>query len=114
MPINSRAKGARTERLLAEELRRILKWECRRSQQFCGAAGDADLIVEGLPVFVESKAVERLNVVEALEKAVEQAGESLPLLLHKKNRTPWLLTVRLSDLPSLSKMIASRLPNDGT
>ena len=108
MPVNSRAKGARAERDLCQALRETLKWDARRSQQFCGNAGDADLIVDQAPnLFVESKMVEKLNVTQAMEKAVDQCGGALPILCHRKKRTEWLVTVRLTDLAALASMVMS-------
>lgn len=118
MPVNSRAKGCRAERDLCHSLKETLGWDARRSQQFCGNAGDADLIVEQVPnLFVESKMVEKLNVTQAMAKAVEQCGGALPILCHRKKRTNWLVTVRLEDLLALSQMVVSastQVPSDPT
>jgi Holliday junction resolvase len=108
MPINSRTKGARTERELAQKLREELGWQARRTQQFCGLAGDSDVVVMNVPqLFIESKNVQKLNVSQAMAKAVEdaKAAGKLPCLCHKKDRQEWLLTVRLSDLRLLSEMV---------
>lgn len=119
MPVNSRAKGCRAERDLCHSLKETLGWKTvRRSQQFCGNAGDADLIAEEAPnLFIESKMVEKLNVTLAMAKAVEQSGGALPILCHRKKRTNWLVTVRLEDLLALSKMVVSaspQVPSDPT
>jgi Holliday junction resolvase len=104
--VNSRAKGARFERGLCVALKEVFGWTARRSQQFCGNAGDADLIVQEMPLlFVESKAVEKLNVVVALEKAAEQSQGKLPVLFHKKNRTGWMVTLKMTDVPEFLKMV---------
>lgn len=51
--LNSKAKGARFERLLASKLRDY-GYDARRGQQYCGANGDADVI--GLPgIHIEAK-----------------------------------------------------------
>ena len=105
---NSRAKGSRTERSLAQELNKEMKWSARRTAQTCGKFGDGDIFIPELPqVLVESKAVEKLNVMQAMERAVEDAAAAgkLPVLCHKKNRTPWLLTIRLSDLSLFTEMV---------
>ena len=58
-----------------------------------------DLI--GLPgVHIEVKRVERLNVPEAMKQAVRDAEkfhDGAPTLFHRRNREPWLVTMRLSD-----------------
>jgi Holliday junction resolvase len=105
---NSRAKGSRTERELAKELNKEMGWHARRTAQTCGKFGDADIHIPELPqVLVESKAVQTLNVVAAMNRAVEDAAAAgkLPVLCHKKNRTPWLLTIRLSDLRLFMEMV---------
>ena len=105
---NSRAKGSRTERELARELNKEMGWSARRTAQTCGKFGDADIHIPELPqVLVESKAVQTLNVVAAMNRAVEDAAAAgkLPVLCHKKNRTPWLLTIRLSDLRLFMEMV---------
>lgn len=94
--INSREKGASGER----ELANILKgygYAARRGQQYSGANGDADVV--GLPgVHIECKRVEKLN----LEKAMEQSAENvrhgeMPVVMHRKDRKPWLVTLKLKD-----------------
>ena len=60
----------------------------------------ADVI--GLPgIHVEVKNVERLNVRDALAQATsdaKQAGKNeLPIVAHKKNNAPWLVTMAADD-----------------
>lgn len=96
-----REKGKRGERELAAELNKLFRTECRRRQQYNGTAGDDD--VAGLPgVFVESKFVEKLNVRQAVERAVSDCpSEMVPVVCHKASRKPWLVTLQLDDLPTL-------------
>lgn len=96
MAINSRQKGARFERTLAAKLREY-GYECRRGQQYCGANGDADIV--GLPsVHIEAKAVERLNIYDAISQSKRDAkpGE-IPVVMHKKNNCNILVTLELPD-----------------
>ncbi len=55
----------------------------------------------GLPgVHIEVKRVERLNVSQAMAQAVrdsERFRDGAPTLFHRRNRTPWLVTMRLED-----------------
>ena len=110
--VNSRAKGARAERLLAQQLREVMGWEsARRSQQYCGAGETSDVLVAELPgLFIESKMVEALSIHPVMERAVREAGSKLAVVAHKKKRTDWLLTLRLSDLPRLVEMLSSCTP----
>ncbi len=96
MAVNSRQKGAAFERKVANILKQY-GYDCRRGQQYCGANGDADVIgLEG--IHIEAKAVERLNIYEAMEQAKRDARENeLPAVFHKKNRKEILVTMTLKD-----------------
>lgn len=94
--MNSRQKGARGER----ELANILKdhgYETRRGQQYSGANGDADVV--GLPnIHIECKRVEALNIYKAMEQSKRDAKESeTPVVMHRKNGEQWLVTMELAD-----------------
>lgn len=94
--MNSRNKGARGERELAELLRGY-GYEARRGQQFSGANGDADVV--GLPGYhIECKRVERLNIDEAMAQSIRDARENeIPIVCHRKDRKGWLVTIRFED-----------------
>lgn len=57
--------------------------------------------ITGVPgVHAEIKRVERLNVPEAMAQAVrdsEKFRDGVPVLFHRRNRSEWLCTMRLSD-----------------
>lgn len=92
--VNSRRKGADFERKLAGILRDY-GYDARRGQQYCGANGDADVV--GLPgIHIEAKAVERLNLYDAMaqSKRDARAGE-IPVVMHKKNHCNILVTMEL-------------------
>lgn len=93
---NSREKGKTYERHVAG-LFKAEGYEARRGQQYSGASGDADVI--GPPyVHLECKAVERLNIYDAISQAKHDArtGE-LPVVIHKKNYHADLVTMEFSD-----------------
>ena len=94
--INSRQKGARAERELANLLKKY-GYETRRGQQYSGANGDADVV--GLDkIHIECKRVERLNIDDAVAQSVRDARESeTPVVIHRKNHQPWLVTMLLDD-----------------
>lgn len=96
MAINSRQKGARFERTLAGILRDY-GYDSRRGQQYCGANGDADVV--GLPgIHIEAKAVERLNIYDAMAQSKRDAKKAeIPVVMHKKNHCNILVTLELSD-----------------
>ena len=91
-----REKGARGERELAGILREE-GYDTRRGQQYCGAAGNADVI--GLPgIHIECKRVEKLNLLDAVAQAVHDALPGLlPAVFHRRDRCEWLVTMRLTD-----------------
>lgn len=98
--VNSREKGARFERALANKLREY-GYDCRRGQQYCGANGDADVI--GLPgIHIEAKAVERLNLYEAVKQSKRDAKEGeIPAVFHKRNNQEVLVTIPFSSFMEL-------------
>lgn len=94
--MNSREKGARFERTLATFLS-TRGYSCRRGQQYCGANGDADVV--GLhKIHIEAKAVERLNIYDAMEQSKRDSKNGdIPTVFHKKNRKNILVTMELDD-----------------
>lgn len=100
--VNSREKGARFERALANKLREY-GYDCRRGQQYCGLNGDADVV--GLPgVHIEAKAVERLNLYEAVKQSKRDAKEGeIPAVFHKRNNKEVLVTIPFTSFMELYK-----------
>lgn len=94
--MNSRAKGKNGELELAKLLR-AYGYDCRRGQQFSGANGDADVV--GLPgIHIECKRVEKLNLEVAMAQSQRDArGGEIPVVMHRKSRSPWLVTMKLED-----------------
>lgn len=99
--INSKEKGKRGELELSKKLKEY-GYNCRRGQQYCGADGSADVV--GLKgIHIECKRVERLDLFQAMEQAMKDAKGEMPVVMHRKNRTPWLVTMRLEDWMELYK-----------
>lgn len=99
--MNSREKGARFERTLAKMLRDRGYDQARRGQQYCGANGDADVV--GLPfIHIEAKAVEKLNLYDAMEQSkADSKGIESPVVIHKKNNKPVLVTMEFDTFMKL-------------
>ena len=108
---NSRQKGARAERMLAHRLT-DLGFPSRRGCQFSGKNGDADVV--GVPnVHIECKNVQNLNLRKAMEQSIRDAREGeTPMVFHKKDRQPWLVTMSLEDWALREKAFIER-SNDG-
>lgn len=102
MGVNGKDKGKRGELELVKKLKEY-GYDCRRSVQYCGANGDADVV--GLPnIYIECKRVERLNLYDAMAQAKHDAkGDELPAVFHRKNNCKWLVTVELEDFMKLYK-----------
>lgn len=96
----SKRRGKVGERELAEVLREAGFAGARRGQQRSGL-DQADVI--GLPGWhVECKRTETLNVWRAFEQAARDApaGEA-PLVATRRDRSPWLVVLRLDRFLSL-------------
>ena len=98
--VNSREKGKRGEIELAHELERF-GYAARRGRQFCGLNGEPDVI--GVPgLHIECKRVESLNVEKALQQSERDARpHELPVVMHRKNRESWKVTMRLAEFMEL-------------
>ena len=94
--MNSRTKGKRGE-LEAAHLLKKYGYDARRGQQYSGSNGDPDVV--GLPgIHLEVKRVEKLNIDEALEQSIRDArDEEVPVVMHRKNRTKWKVTMLFDD-----------------
>jgi hypothetical protein len=105
-PVNSRQKGKRVERLWRDQLREAGFLKAFRGQQYCGAAGDADVVCPELPtIHFEVKGVQNLNVLAAMKQAIADSAKSgrTPTVAHKKNGEPWLVTMLADDWLRLVK-----------
>jgi hypothetical protein len=95
--MNSCQKGKRGERLWRDELV-ANGYNARRGQQFSGSPESPDVVCPDLPGFhFEVKAVERLNINQAMTQASNDAGQNIPVVAHKRNRSDWLITMRADD-----------------
>lgn len=91
--MNSRAKGCRGERAWRDVLRGE-GFTARRGQQFSGSPDSPDVICEELNQFhFEVKAVEKLNLDQAMEQARRDAGKKHPIVAHKKNFKGWTVSM---------------------
>lgn len=105
--VNSRAKGARAERELANRLKE-LGYTARRGQQFCGANGDSDVVCTELAHYhIECKMVEALNIDKAIDQATRDCKDRTPIVVHRKNHRPWLVTMYLEDWIKLQNVTQS-------
>ena len=60
---------------------------------------DISCQLSGIPVHVECKRTEKLSLYEAMEQAERDAnGHALPVVVHRRNRKPWLVVLKLEDV----------------
>lgn len=91
--MNSRAKGAKGERELANLLR-SQGHDARRGQQYSGLQGDADVIgVKG--IHIECKRAERFQDEAALLQSERDARDGeVPIVIYRRNRERWKVLLR--------------------
>lgn len=98
--MNSKRKGNQAERELLRLLQSYGLDAHRNDQQYIGGEGNPDIAVRIGPVsvHVECKRVERLSLAAALRQAHRDARNALPVVVHRRSREPWLVTMELTDL----------------
>jgi Holliday junction resolvase len=99
----SQRKGAAGERELVNVLNNLGFDVKRGGSQTYGEVPD----ITGLTgVHIEVKRVEKLNIDTAMQQAVRDAErfeDGAPTVFHRRNRRPWLVTMRLEDWIKLYK-----------
>ena len=95
----SREKGKRGERQVAA-LFREYGFDAHRGQQYHGGPDSPDVV--GVPgLHIEVKRTERLNLYDALAQAKRDAGEDLPVVIHRKNDSEWVVILSFADFMKL-------------
>lgn len=91
--INSRQKGAAGERE-ARDFWVERGHRANRGRQYSGSPDSPDIIVHTLPAFhFEVKRVQNLNLADAIAQAQQDAGDKIPLVMHRKNSGEWMITM---------------------
>jgi len=95
MGLSQKQKGARGERLWAAECQKAGFANVHRVGQQMYQTGAEVADVVGLDgVHIEVKNVERLNLRKAMEQSQrDTAPGEMPIVAHKQNRKPWLVTM---------------------
>jgi hypothetical protein len=98
--MNSRAKGARGERMWRDELRSAFGDSgIRRGQQFSGLGDSPDVVCPCLPdIHWEVKFCQVTKVKDWIAQAIRDAKDKLfPVVAHKRTGEDWLVTLRADD-----------------
>lgn len=104
---SSKRKGKIGE-LEVVNLLKVAGYNAHRSMQYCGATGDApDVVVEGLPLHIEVKRVEKLNLKQAYEQAIHDSkangNNDIPAVFHRQSRELWMVTLSAEDFLEFCK-----------
>ena len=97
--INSKKKGAAGEREFANYCKEK-GFDVRRTAQYNGKEQGSLADVIGIPgIHIEVKRVEKLNIHDAVNQAIRDnvTKGSISIVAHRKNRTPWLITMKADD-----------------
>lgn len=101
--INSRDKGARYERHIAQVLRDH-GYEAERGCQHSGGKDSPDVKHNMPNIHIEAKAVEKLNLWNALAQSEKDAGENeIPIVVFKRNRSKDYVALSLEDFIEIFK-----------
>ena len=112
MGARSMRKGKRGEREAAAEVRRHLGVAARRGCQFAVTEDSPDIQADLPGVYFEVKRREAFRLYEALDQATADAGDNIPVVLHRTNRRSWVAIVKLADLRRLAVQLYLALAHD--
>jgi len=105
---NSREKGKRGEREFAAFLRST-GFDARRTQQFSGDAGTADVDSSIDGVHWEVKRRSGIASLRFMEQAERDSLESIPVVAMREDRGPWHLLILAEDLERFARKIVDAL-----
>lgn len=96
--MNACKKGKAGELEAAHYLTELFGRPCSRGAQHAGGVESPD--IKGIPgLHFEVKRVQALNLGAAMAQAERDAGAGLvPVVLHRRNREGWRMTIRADDL----------------
>jgi Holliday junction resolvase len=98
--VNSKEKGKRGEREVAELLRKF-GYEARRGQQFSGSPDSPD-VVHNIPgLHLEVKFRERFQLYDSMEQAEKDDPEKVPVVFHRRKHKKWVAILYADDLLNL-------------
>lgn len=106
-PRSSQRKGKHGELELADKLTQLFRVPVKRMAS-AYLPGIIAPDVFGLPgIHIEVKRRERVALHAAIRQARRDAMDNTPIVAHRANRCPWLVTIALEDLPGLAKKIST-------
>ena len=110
----SREKGKRGEREFVHALR-ALGIDARRTQQFSGKAGDADVDSSLEGIHWEVKRRTSIAATRFLEQAdADRKRSQSPVVAMREDRGPWMILLKLDDLETLARTLVDALETSPT
>jgi len=110
----SREKGKRGEREFVHALR-ALGIDARRTQQFSGKAGDADVDSSLEGIHWEVKRRTSIAASRFLEQAdADRKRSQSPVVAMREDRGPWMILLKLDDLETLARTLVDALETSPT
>ena len=71
-------------------------YDTKRGAQYHGGPDSPDVV--GLPgIHIECKRTERFHLWDALAQAKGDAGDNIPVVMHRANDCPWVVVMELKD-----------------
>lgn len=95
--MNSKQKGKRGELEACKIINQVLGVEARRGVQYQGSPDSPDVIT-ALGIHFEVKRTNKLRLWQALQQSIQDAGESVPVVLHRADRQDWIISLRFEDV----------------
>ena len=109
MGASSRAKGARGELEACEALGRI-SLDCRRVPQYANRNGghkSPDVVCDSADIWFEVKRSEHLSPYRYMDQALSDSqGKRPAVVVMRSSHRPWLVMMRLDDLPRVLEEVA--------
>ena len=93
-----RTKGAVAEREVIQHIRAAGWKDAERTSNGRAQDGRSDIARGPEGCAIEVKRQERLNVPRAFDQLTADAGDLLPVLVHRPSRHEWMATLPLADL----------------
>lgn len=109
---SQRERGKRGEREAAKAVQDALGIQARRGVQYKGGEDSPDIATSVPGVHWEVKFVEREQVRAWMAQAEQDARGQVPVLLHRKSRAPWLVTIPLERLRELVNKLAETVSTE--
>jgi hypothetical protein len=105
--LNSKDKGKRREREAARLFADIFGKPFARGQQNKGGENSPDIIGFDYihPEIKGDQSVANISLYRAMQQAIDDSGNKLPMLAIKRDRAEWLLVIRAENVVQFAEMV---------